>query len=767
MAKSLVIVESPAKAKTLKKYLGKDFNVEASSGHLIDLPTNKLGVDVKKNFKPSYVVIKNKKRFLDRLEKAVKNVEKVYLASDPDREGEAIAWHIVDRLKIKDKSYRVLIHEITEKAVLEALRKPTALSRDRFEAQQARRILDRLVGYQVSPILWKKVKAGLSAGRVQSVALRLVVEREREIENFKPEEYWTVEAELKKLLGDDASFIALLAKYGGEKVEIKNEKQASAIVDALKNENYQVVSVERKERLRSAPPPFITSTLQQEASRKLRFPVKKTMSIAQKLYEGVELGDEGPVGLITYMRTDSVRVAEHAIREAREYITENYDSNYLPESPIIFKVKKSAQDAHEAIRPTSVVKTPDTVKPFLSEDEFELYKLVWQRFVSSQMNPAVYDQTTVEIKAGRGIFRATGSVIKFPGFTVIYMEGKEEEEEAKDKEEEKRLPELSEGEDLKLLSLEGKQHFTQPPPRFTESSLVRELEQKGIGRPSTYATILSVIQEREYVTKEKNRLKPTLLGSAVTDLLVESFPNVMDVQFTAGMEDKLDEVEEGNIDWVELLKGFYKEFSARLDQAENTMRSLRREGVPTEIECQECGAPMIIKWGKKGEFLSCSRYPECKNAKQFEYGEDGEIRIIERKEPEIRPDVTCDVCGSPMMIKWGKRGQFLSCSRYPECKNAKPFKYGEDGKIQIIEKKEPEVRHDVLCDLCGRPMVVRRGRYGNFLGCSGYPECKGIKRIKDVEGEAQGLKPQGRKGNKEEKKEQPKRKTIKKKVATA
>ncbi|HSE83421.1 MAG TPA: type I DNA topoisomerase, partial [Thermodesulfobacteriota bacterium] len=547
MAKSLVIVESPAKAKTIKKYLGKDFNVEASSGHLIDLPTNKLGVDIKKNFKPSYVVIKNKKKFLDQLEKAVKNAEKVYLASDPDREGEAIAWHIVDRLKIKDKSYRVLIHEITEKAVLESLRKPTALSRDRFEAQQARRILDRLVGYQVSPILWKKVKAGLSAGRVQSVALRLVVEREREIESFKPEEYWTVEAELKKLLGDDTVFIAILAKYNGEKAEIKNEKQASSIVEALKNENYQVLSVERKERLRNASPPFITSTLQQEASRKLRLPVKKTMSIAQKLYEGVELGDEGPVGLITYMRTDSVRVSEHAIQEARAYIVETYDSSYLPEGPNVFKVKKSAQDAHEAIRPTSVIRTPDSVKPFLSEDEFELYKLIWQRFVSSQMNPAVYDQTTVEIKAGKGIFRATGSVIKFPGFTVVYMEGKEEEEEAKDKEEEKRLPELSEGEDLKLLSLEGKQHFTQPPPRFTESSLVRELEQKGIGRPSTYATILSVIQEREYVTKEKNRLKPTLLGSAVTDLLVESFPNVMNVQFTAGMEDKLDEVEEGNV----------------------------------------------------------------------------------------------------------------------------------------------------------------------------------------------------------------------------
>lgn len=763
MSKSLVIVESPAKAKTIKKYLGKDFSVEASSGHLIDLPSSKLGVDVKKNFKPSYVVIKNKKRFLDQLEKAVKKVDNVYLASDPDREGEAIAWHIVDRLKIKDRSHRILIHEITQKAVLEAIKKPTVLSKDRFEAQQARRILDRLVGYQVSPILWKKVKYGLSAGRVQSVALRLVVEREREIEKFQSEEYWTVEAELKKLLGDDPQFVALLAKYDGEKAEIKDENRAASIVEALKKENYRVLSVERKERLRNPSPPFITSSLQQEASRKLRLPVKRTMAIAQKLYEGMELGEEGATGLITYMRTDSVRVSEHAIEEARAYITESYDSGFLPENPNVYKVKKSAQDAHEAIRPTSVFRTPDSVKKFLSEDEFELYKLVWQRFVSSQMNPAVYDQTTVEIEAGKGIFRAIGSVIKFPGFTIIYLEGKEEEEEAKDKEEEKRLPELNEGEDLKLLALEGKQHFTQPPPRFTESSLVRELEQKGIGRPSTYAAILSVIQEREYAVKEKSRLKPTLLGCAVNDLLVENFPDVMDVQFTAEMENKLDEVEEGNVNWVELLNGFYKGFSTSLSQAENSMRSIKREGVPTEIECQECGAQMIIKWGKKGEFLSCSRYPECKNARQFEYGGDGEIKIIEKKEPEVRHDVLCDSCGSSMVIKWGKRGQFLSCSRYPECKNAKQFKREEGGEIKIIERKEPEIRKDVLCDLCGRPMAVRTGRFGKFFGCTGYPECKGIKRIQNVQGEAERLKKQEENGRGN--KEQPKRKTIKKKVA--
>lgn len=671
MAKSLVIVESPAKAKTIKKYLGKNFNVEASSGHLIDLPNNKLGVDIEKNFKPQYVVIKNKKKFLDQLERAAKGAEKVYLASDPDREGEAIAWHIVDRLKIKDKSFRVLIHEITERAVLEAIKKPMKLSRDRFEAQQARRILDRLVGYQVSPILWKKVRRGLSAGRVQSVALRLVVEREREIESFKPDEYWSVEAELRQFPDDSAPFLAFLSKFNGEKVDLKNEEGARTIVDALRNERYAVFSVEKKDRIRNAPPPFITSTLQQEASRKLKFPVKKTMAIAQKLYEGVELGDEGPVGLITYMRTDSVRISDHALDEARAYILETYKSEFLPEGPNVFKIKKSAQDAHEAIRPTAIITTPDLVKPYMAEDEYELYRLIWQRFVSSQMNPALYDQTTVDIGTASGLFRATGSVIKFPGFTVIYMEGKEEEEEAKDKEEEKKLPDLSEGEELKLIALEGRQHFTQPPPRFTESALVKELEEKGIGRPSTYATILSTIQDREYVMKEKSRLKPTILGCAVTDLLIEGFPEVMDVQFTADMEDKLDEVEEGDVNWVELLGGFYKGFGKRLTEAEGSMKSLRHEGVHTDINCDQCGAQMIIKWGKRGEFLSCSRYPDCKNAKQFEYGGDGGLRIKEKKEPEIRHDILCDLCGKPMVVRTSRFGKFLGCSGYPECKNTK------------------------------------------------------------------------------------------------
>jgi DNA topoisomerase-1 len=671
MSKSLIIVESPSKAKTIKKYLGNHYNVEASSGHLIDLPPSKLGVDVDKDFKPNYVVIKGKNKFLSKLAKAAENADNVYLASDPDREGEAIAWHIVNRLKLRDRAYRVLIYEITEKGVLDSLKHPTNLSQDRFEAQQARRILDRLVGYQVSPILWRKVKRGLSAGRVQSVALRMIVEREREIESFKPEEYWTVESKLQKLIdGHNGSFQAILHTYDGERIKIGDEEEAKRVVDSIKGERFTVSSIARKERIRKTLPPFITSTLQQEASRKLRFPVKKTMSVAQKLYEGIELGDEGPMGLITYMRTDSVRISEHAIGEARSYIKNTYGGEYVPKKPNVFKVKKSAQDAHEAIRPTVVIKTPDSIASFLTEDQLQLYKLIWNRFIASQMNPAIYDQTTVDINAGAGVFRATGSIIKFPGFGIVYREGKEEEEE-KDSEEDKKLPELLVGEDLRVLELDGKQHFTQPAPRYTESSLVKELEEKGIGRPSTYAAILSTIQEREYVLKEKTKLKPTALGRSVSDLLIEGFPEIMDIKFTAEMEEKLDEVEEGKAYWVDILKGFYRGFSSRLDKAESSMRSLRKEGIPTDIDCSLCGAKMLIKWGKRGEFLSCSRYPECKNAKKFVYGSDGEIKIIQRVTPEVMHDIVCDLCGKPMAVRTSRYGKFLGCTGYPDCKNVK------------------------------------------------------------------------------------------------
>jgi DNA topoisomerase-1 len=710
-------------------------------------------VDIDNNFNPEYVVIRGKAKYLDKLKKAAKNADKVYLASDPDREGEAIAWHIANELNIWDKSRRVLIHEITKKAVKKSIENPTDLSRNRFEAQQARRVLDRLVGYQVSPLLWRKVRKGLSAGRVQSVALRLVVERERKIEAFKPREYWSIESELKRTEdGIDDSFVASLAKFEGEKVEISKEEQSNHILDSVKNGDFIVSSVDRKDKKRNALPPFITSTLQQEASRKIRFGTKKTMSIAQKLYEGIELGEEGPVGLITYMRTDSVRVSNDALVEARSYIKENYRDQYLPATPNTFKVKKSAQDAHEAIRPTFANKIPDSIKEFLSDEEYKLYKLIWQRFVASQMNPIIYDQTTLEIEAGKGIFRATGSIIKFPGFSAVYLEGKEEEEEAKEKDEMRKLPDVSEGDKLDLINLEGKQHFTQPPPRFSESSLVKELEENGIGRPSTYASIISTIQDREYVLREKNRLSPTVLGRTVNDLLIQGFPEIMDVQFTADMEEKLDDVEDGNVNWVELLRGFYDGFADRLDKAQESMK-----GVETNITCDNCSAPMIIKWGKNGEFLSCSRYPDCKNAKAFEYDSEGNIKIVERAAPVLREDIGCDKCSAPMVIKQSIRGEFLACSRYPDCKNAKAFEYDPDGNIKIIEKEEPLVREDIKCGKCGKPMVERKGRFGKFVGCTGYPKCRNIKNIDEhgniIESKLSGKTRGNKKGSKKDSEE--------------
>jgi len=675
MSKSLVIVESPAKAKTIKKYLGSDFLVEASSGHLIDLPSNRLGVEIEKDFKPDYIVIRGKKKYLSQLEKAANKAEKVYLASDPDREGEAIAWHIANKLNLGDKAERVLFHEITKKAVLESIQNPTKISQDRFEAQQARRILDRIVGYKVSPILWKKVRRGLSAGRVQSVALNIVVLREREIEKFIPREYWSLEALLKKSSDNEtASFLSSIQSYKGEKIELSNETETNEVLDSIKGKEFVVDKITRKERTRKSLAPFITSTLQQDASRKLGFSVRKTMTLAQKLYEGIELGSEGPVGLITYMRTDSVRISDNAIEDVRNFVSNIYGDKYLPEKSNTFKVKKSAQDAHEAIRPTFVEKTPEEVRQYLGKDEYSLYELIWKRFVSSQMNPAIYDQTSVDIKVGEANFRATGSIIKFDGFTRLYTEGREEEDKDQDKKDESKiLPVLEEGEILNLLNFDPKQHFTQPPPRFTESSLVKELEENGIGRPSTYAAILYTIQDRGYVISKEKRLSPTLLGCSVNDLLIEGFPEIMDVQFTAEMEEKLDSVEEGNVNWVDLLQGFYKGFSKRLDEAEETLKNLKVEGIPT--------------------------------------------------------DISCDVCNSPMIVKWGRRGEFLSCSKYPDCKNAKPFEYDEDGKIKIKEKVVPEIREDVKCENCGKPMVVRQSRYGKFLGCSGYPECKTIVKM--------------------------------------
>ena len=725
MSKSLVIVESPAKAKTIKKYLGPDFRLEASSGHLVDLPSRGLGVDIENGFHPDYTVIKGKSKYLENLRRASRDAERVYLASDPDREGEAIAWHIAEKLDLWDRVHRILIHEITETGVRDSMSRPVGINRDRFESQQARRILDRIVGYQVSPVLWKAIKKGISAGRVQSVALKFIVEREREIEKFRPREYWTLDASLKRK--DDSekdAFSASLHSFGGKKAEIENEEQSKRILDALSGKEFTVGSVEKKERRRRPLPPFITSTLQQDASKKIRFSVKRTMSVAQKLYEGVELGSEGPVGLITYMRTDSVRTSPNAVEEARNFVSKRYGSEYVPKKPNLFKVKKSAQDAHECIRPTFPSKHPDQLRKFLTDEQHKLYSLVWKRFVASQMTPAVYDQTRVDIAAGDGIFRATGNVMKFAGFTLVYEEAVEKEESGKSaddakKRENKKLPELSENQVLDLLGLDPKQHFTQPPPRYSESSLVKELEEKGIGRPSTYASILSTIQDRGYVERDKSKFSPTDLGTLVNDFLVDKFPRIMNEEFTAQMESDLDRVEEGSVGWVDLLSSFYEGFSESLTLAERASG----EQTLTDIKCEQCGSLMGIRLGKYGQFLSCSNYPECKNTKDFRR-EDGKIVTEERTGPEVCEDLACDKCGKPMVVKKGRYGEFLSCSGYPECKNPKDFERGEDGRIILKERAAPEVREDVKCDKCGKPMVVRQSRRGRFLGCSGYPKCK-------------------------------------------
>ena len=723
MPKSLVIVESPAKAKTIRKYLGPDFRVEASSGHLVDLPSRSLGVDIENGFVPDYTVIKGKSKYLDNLRRASRGAERIYLASDPDREGEAIAWHIADRLDLWDRVHRVLIHEITEAGVRDSMSRPVEIDRDRFESQQARRILDRIVGYQVSPVLWKTIKKGISAGRVQSVALKFVVEREREIEKFEPREYWTLDALLKrKEDSEKEEFSAALHSFGGKKAKIENEEQSKRILDALSGKDFVVGSVEKKERRRRPLPPFITSTLQQDASKKIRFSVKRTMAVAQKLYEGVELGSEGPVGLITYMRTDSVRISPNALEEARSFISGRYGSGYVPKKPNLFKVKKAAQDAHECVRPTFPSREPEQLRGFLTDEQYKLYSLVWKRFIASQMTPAVYDQTRVDIAAGDGIFRATGNVMKFPGFTAVYEEAVEKDEKSRaeaKKDEDKRLPELSEGQVLDLLKLDPKQHFTQPPPRYSESSLVKELEEKGIGRPSTYASILSTIQDRGYVEREKGKFSPTDLGSLVNDFLVDKFPRIMNEEFTAQMENDLDRVEEGSVGWVDLLNGFYEGFSESLTLAERASE----ERTLTDVECEECGSLMDVRLGKYGQFLSCSNYPDCKNTKDFRR-EDGKIVIQERTGPEVCEDVSCEKCGKPMVVKKGRYGEFLSCSGYPECKNSKHFERGEDGRIIVKERAAPEVREDVSCEKCGKPMVVRQSRRGKFLGCSGYPKCK-------------------------------------------
>ena len=716
--KSLVIVESPAKANTINKYLGKDYVVKASLGHVKDLPKSKLGVDPDNDFAPVYENIKGKEKVIKELKAAAKTAGRILLAADPDREGEAICQHLKELLEDGGAEiYRVLFNEITPKAIKYAVENPGRINQKIVDAQQARRILDRLVGYQVSPLLWDKVRRGISAGRVQTVALRLIVEREREVLAFKPEEYWSITARLEG--HQPPPFDAKLSKIKGKTAEVTNQEQADHILKNLEAAQFNVDSVVTKEKKRYPVPPFTTSKLQQEGARKLRFTVKKTMMLAQKLYEGIELGEEGRIGLVTYMRTDSTRVSDEAMQMVRSYVSDVYGEPFLPERPVVYKSKKDAQDAHEAIRPTFVGRTPEELKPYLSEDEFKLYHLIWTRFVASQMNPAVYDQTSVEITAGDYLFRASGRVLKFSGFLKVYEEAADEDVPKADDEEDITLPLLTQGELLRSLGISPRQHFTEPPPRFTEASLVKSLEEQGIGRPSTYATILTTIQDREYVQKDQGKFRPTELGTVVTDLLVRHFEEIFDIKYTARMEEELDEVEEGKLTWVEALDEFYKKFQKDLKKATKNMENLKKQELPTDQICEKCGKPMVQKWGQFGSFLACSGYPECKNTKEIQKEETAAGAETSGTEAEPEP---CENCGKPMALKRGRFGQFLACTGYPDCKTTRKIIAGAG------VPKKPDVLLDETCPQCKEAkLVVKDGRFGAFTSCSNYPKCKYIK----------------------------------------
>lgn len=708
MGKSLLIVESPTKVNTLKKIVGKDFIIKASVGHLKDLPKKKLGVDVDNDFAPEYITIRGKGKILQDLKTAAKKCDTIYLAPDPDREGEAIAWHIGNEVArfTKGKIYRVAFNEITKKAVLNAIKNPTELNTNRVNAQQARRILDRLVGYKISPILWKKVHRGLSAGRVQSVALRIVCEREREILAFKPREYWSIMLELEG--SQKPKFQAKLFKIEGEKAEVANKAEADQILKGLEGTKPTLESIVKKERKRNPSAPFITSTLQQEASRKLNFSPKKTMMLAQRLYEGIAMGKKGTVGLITYMRTDSVRLSDQALEEVRAFIPERYGKEYLPGKPNMYKSKKSAQEAHEAIRPTDVQLEPNTIKESLEKDMFRLYQLIWSRFVSCQMVPAVLDTTQFDIQAGNYLFRSNGSVLKFAGFMKVYVESQDDDQidgsKSEGKDDDRLLPQLEKGEILKVHEVLPEQHFTQPPARFSEAMLVKELEDKGVGRPSTYAAIISVIKDRDYIQNVERRLQPVELGFMINDLLVESFPDIMTTEFTAKMESQLDDIEEGKLEWVDALKSFYIPFRADLEKAEEKMKDFKAQVEETDEVCEKCDQPMIIKWGRFGKFMACSGYPECKNTRDLgKKGENGE----EAKAEEVEGN--CDLCQSSLIIKRGRFGKFIACSTYPDCKFTKPIGMG----ISCPEES------------CEGEIASRRSKKGRtFYGCTKYPDCE-------------------------------------------
>jgi DNA topoisomerase-1 len=696
--RSLVVVESPTKVKTIQKYLDSSFVVKASMGHVRDLPKSQLGVDPKKGFKPKYVVSPTKKKVLDELKKAAEKVDALYVATDPDREGEAIGWHLAQELGVDRKNvHRITFNEITERAVKAAFLKPGKIDLKKVDAQQARRVLDRLVGYSLSPLLWEKVQRGLSAGRVQSVTVRLIVDREREIQAFVAVEYWSLHARLTAAL--PPAFVATLKEVGGEKASISNEAEAQALIASLDGARYVVKSVSRGERRRNPAPPFITSTLQQEAGRKLGFTAKKTMTVAQQLYEGIDLGSEGAEGLITYMRTDSVRLAAEAQEAARQWITARVGGEYLPDAPPAYRSRGSAQEAHEAIRPSEVRHEPKSVGRFLTKDQLALYRLIWERFLASQMMPAVYDTVSADIEAGRCLFRAQGATLKFKGFTAVYEESREDDAPSEE-DAEGAVPQLQEGEVLRLGGLEPKQHFTQPPPRFTEASLIKALEELGIGRPSTYASILgTIINERGYVRRDRKALVPTELGMAVTDKLKPYFPEIMDVEFTAQMEDHLDKIEEGERTWVETVREFYVPFQKDLTRAKKEMGS-EKAGEPTGEICPDCGEELLRRRGRFGMFLACSGYPGCKYTRNV----DGTERAGDEPTGEA-----CPTCGKPLVVKFGRFGKFIACSGYPECKTTKPVTLG-------IACPEPG---------CTGQLAARRSKRGRvFYGCSAYPACR-------------------------------------------
>ncbi len=758
MPKHVVIVESPAKAKTIEKYLGKDYHVEASMGHVRDLPPKALGVDIEHDFKPTYQLLKGKEKVLGKIRKAVKGATSVTMATDLDREGEAIAWHLCEALGLEAADVRrVIFHEITRPAIAEAFAHPTRINQAKVSAQEARRILDRLVGYKLSPLLWKKVAKGLSAGRVQSVAVRLLVEREREIRAFKPEEYWKIAATLSRK-GQAQTFQALLAELDGAKFRPATGDEARRVGAALRQAAYRVLAIRRRRVQDKAPPPFITSQLQQAASTQLRFSARRTMSIAQQLYQGVELGPEGSVALITYMRTDSYHVAPQAQAAARDLIGGTFGADYLPEEPPVYRSRGRAQEAHEAIRPTDVSRTPEAVRPHLSRDDARLYELIWKRFVASQMKPAVWDVTDADVEAAggsvQGLLKARGRVLVWDGHTRVTGLRLAEDEQ--------QLPALAEGEGLDLKDLKETQHFTQPPPRYTEATLVKKLESLGIGRPSTYAAIISTIQDRGYARQEQRRFFATELGEVVTDKLVDHFPEVMDVKFTSHMEDELDEVEDAGADWLGVVREFWGPFSKSLESAEDNMKSTKQEPVEDAGPCPQCGAPLVKRWSKGGPFLGCSKYPECTFTRPVEGEARPEpkrtehacercggvmlLRQNRRGEPflgcenypkckstlpcdaqgnPIRPattDLKCEKCGSLMVLKSGRRGPFFACSAYPKCKSTLPC----DEKGNPVK---PEPTGEV-CEKCGSPMVVKNSRRGPFLACSGYPTCRNAKSLK-------------------------------------